>query len=112
MDLFSISNHLDLQFWEKKGDIPNDFNKLGYKEYHVTRANFEGESLTYYLSTDNGDVKVATLNGLSGKIDPLKQINKCYLLIEEDPNIELNDKKVPGRITGIAVDDDWVEYKR
>ena len=78
----------------------------------MTRANFEGSNFTYYLSTDAGDVKVATLNGLSGKTDPLKQVNKCYLLIEDDKKMELEDKKIPGLIKGIVIDDDWVECRR
>ena len=78
----------------------------------MTRSNVEEGVLTYYLSTDAGDVKVATLGGVAGKIDPLKHINKCFLLIKENADHELNDKKTPGMIKGIVIDDDWVECKR
>ena len=78
----------------------------------MTRCNIEGEVAIYYLSTDSGDVKVAKLGGVSAKVDPLKHINKCYLLIEENKAEELNDKRVPGLIRGIVIDDDWVESKR
>lgn len=83
---------------------------IGYKEYHVTRSNIEGTSLTCYLSTDAGDVQIATLHGLSGKIDPLKEINKCYFLIE-DCAIQDTETKTPGLIKGMVIDDDWVTYK-
>ena len=85
---------------------------VGYKEYHLTRCNIEEGTPTYYLSTDSGDVKVAKLNGVPGKVDPLKHINKCFLLIEENKAEELNDKRSPGLIKGIAIDDDWVESRR
>ena len=55
---------------------------------------------------------MAKLGGVCGKADPLKSINKCYLLIEERPDEELNVKKAPGIIKGIVIDDDWVECKR
>eukprot|EP00794_Sanderia_malayensis_P005985 gene5985-6681_t len=112
MDIFSFANQLDSKYWEKKNYPQDNIQEKGYKEYHVTRSNIEGSSLTYYLSTDAGDVKVATLHGLSGNRDPLREVNKCYFLIEEAANEETEETRSPGLIKGIAVDDDCVELRR
>lgn len=95
---------------------PNDTKKIkklwsqfpflfitGYVFYNLLRDHPEtkGDVLTYYLSTDDGKLLQADLH--AAKRDPLKSISHCYLKVSKDG---ANNK-----ITGIIVEDDWVELK-
>ncbi|XP_057297994.1 uncharacterized protein LOC130628945 [Hydractinia symbiolongicarpus] len=99
----SIGGDLDLNKWEKKGVAPKIKSDKGYVFYNLLRDHPEtkGDILMYYLSTDDGNLLQADLH--AAKRDPLKSISHCYLKIAKDG---ANNK-----ITGIIVEDDWVELK-